>query len=99
MSKAQYGIVAYPLDYVAKSGVFAAYCAHGTCPILLSDDYLPSDQLIPRKNFIPGFSSLKESGIDTASIGFSAWNWYQPHRIAVHANTIEALVIEAKKSC
>ncbi len=31
-----FGLVAYPVNYVAKSSVFATYCAHGLCPVLLS---------------------------------------------------------------
>ena len=34
-----FGAVAYPVTTVAKSGVFAAYCAHGVCPVLISRGY------------------------------------------------------------
>ena len=45
LSGAAYGALSYPTDYVSKSGVFAAYSAHGMCPILLWQDYRPHDGL------------------------------------------------------
>ena len=39
MQDALFGLLAYPVEYVAKSSVFAAYCAHGICPVLISSNY------------------------------------------------------------
>jgi hypothetical protein len=37
LQRARFGFVAYPLDFIGKSGIFAAYAAHGVIPIVLSD--------------------------------------------------------------
>jgi len=54
LSDALFGILAYPADSVAKSGVFAAYCAHGVCPILLSKRYEPGDGIIAGNHYVAG---------------------------------------------
>src|SRR5262249_9713854 len=37
LQRARFGFIAYPRDVIGKSGVFAAYAAHGVVPIVLSD--------------------------------------------------------------
>jgi hypothetical protein len=41
LQRARFGFVAYPPDFIGKSGVFAAYAAHGVVPIVLSDKRAP----------------------------------------------------------
>jgi hypothetical protein len=90
MSESLFGIVAYPVDYIAKSGVFASYCAHGVCPIVFSKDVRPADQLVVGMNFLTDFPAV--DGLQEAAvIAQRAWSWYQPHRIDVHANTVRRL--------
>ena len=55
------GALAYPTDYVSKSGVFAAYCAHGICPVLLSKDYGAHDGLTANVHYAAGFAALEPS--------------------------------------
>jgi len=88
LSNAQYGLLAYPADFVAKSGVFAAYCAHAVCPILLSENLEPGDGLVRLRHYVDEFP-CSAAILDAPTIAQQAWNWYQPHRIAVHAQNIE----------
>lgn len=87
LSAALFGVVAYPTEYVAKSGVFAAYAAHGLCPILLSAEHGDADGLKAGVHYLP---HLPDPGTaaDIDSIRKAAWEWYQPHSIARHAETL-----------
>lgn len=83
MVNARFGLVAYPVEYVAKSSVFAAYCAHGLCPILLKTSPTEADGLVPFLNYLPKLPSL---AIDAETVGRNAWEWYQPHNLHCHAD-------------
>jgi hypothetical protein len=93
MRSALYGVISYPVNYVAKSGVFASYCAHGVCPILYSDRYEAADGLIADKHYLAQLpisaDSAEEVGI---RVGRAAWNWYQGHSVKNHVETLLKLM-------
>jgi len=91
LSDASFGLVTYPADYVAKSGVFAAYCAHGVCPILISKNYLAADGLLPNVHYLPGLPLVKINH-SYEDIGYVAWEWYQPHRAMAHIDTLNGFL-------
>lgn len=89
LSDAMLGLITYPTDYVAKSSVFAAYCAHGVCPILLAEKYVAVDNLYPQQHYL---SRIPDTGMDALkaiSIGKSAWDWYQEHNISKHMSALK----------
>jgi hypothetical protein len=98
LSESMAGVLAYPTDYVAKSGIFAAYCAHGLAPILISRRYGPSDGLIPGTHYYPG---LPPQLVDSTQNGIraAAWQWYQPHASAAHTSTFRSLLDAAGHAC
>jgi hypothetical protein len=88
LAESAFGIAAYPIDYAAKSSIFAAYCAHGVCPVLLSESYAPADGLSPGVQYIAGIPG-EEIGLDSVHrVGEAAWNWYQPHRLQNHGEAL-----------
>ena len=90
MADARFGVVAYPIDYIAKSGVFASYCAHGLCPIVMTEGMDTADGLAVNDQFLIRFPVGK--ALDASDpIALSAWRWYQAHRVAMHANAIASL--------
>lgn len=95
LSDASFGILAYSVDYVAKSGVFAAYCAHGVCPVLIAGNFVPSDGLIPSAHYLTGLPVDVDLGITVKKIGDTAWHWYQTHNLAAHGNKLKQLLCEA----
>jgi len=99
LADASFGVVAYPANYVAKSGVFAAYCAHGICPILISKHYAPSDGLLSGVNYVAGLPLAETKNASYQNIGSAAWTWYQPHRIMAHVNTINYLLNKVSTAC
>lgn len=95
LSGARYGALSYPLDYASKSGVLAAYSAHGLCPILLWNDYRPHDGLVANLNYLPGFGAL--GNVDAASVGRQARQWYEPHCVEAHVAALRAMCSEARR--
>lgn len=91
MQDAEFGLLAYPVDYVAKSSVFAAYCTHGICPVLISENYAQADGLIAGSHYLPGVPGFVDFS-QAAAIGQAAWDWYQPHGLHIHATTLLELM-------
>lgn len=96
ISSSMYGVVRYPKSYAAKSGVFASYCAHGTCPILISDSYDMTDGLIANEHYLAGIELANQQCFSSIRIGSSAWEWYQQHTIQEHISALDAFLCPAK---
>jgi hypothetical protein len=97
LAEASYAALAYPVDYVAKSSVFAAYCSHGVCSILLSRDYSTHDGLVANRHYASGFDTLDTKTIRPALIGQEARTWYEPHRVSATQAAYKALAEEARR--
>lgn len=92
LSCAMFGLVSYPERFVAKSGVFAAYCAHGACPILLSDTHVATDGLVAGKHYLPGIPTRCNASLVASEVGGEAWSWYQGHCLEKHASKLCEMV-------
>ncbi len=92
MGNALFGLLTYPVEYVAKSGVFAAYCAHGVCPVLIWERYGEADGLTAAQHYLPGISDNPVSPAKVAAVSEAARSWYQSHSIGAHAATLLRLV-------
>lgn len=97
LSTAMFGALGYPAAFVAKSSVFAAYCAYGACPVLLSHDRAPHDDLAANVNYLTSLPDTKDLWCISGSIGKQAWSWYRPHALSVHAATILRLLGSASR--
>ncbi|MBU2850417.1 hypothetical protein [Acidithiobacillus ferrivorans] len=88
MRDALFGIIAYPVNYIAKSSVFAAYCAHGLCPVVISKRYASSDHLLAKQHYLPGIPTEIVDADKAKYIGKCAWLWYLSHEIACHTASL-----------
>src|SRR5262249_54091307 len=61
LQQARFGFIAYPFDVLGKSGVFAAYAAHGTIPVVFADRRGLFDGLQVGQHFLDGVD-LKAAG-------------------------------------
>lgn len=95
MAKAMYGAVVYKPSFVAKSGVFAAYCAHGMCPVLIANRYDEHDGLTANRQYARGFDAIAQRSHDPAAIGQAALDWYAPHSAARHVESFLELLVRA----
>jgi hypothetical protein len=87
LSRARLGFLPHAATYLAKSSIFAAYCAQGTVPVIA----LPFDgEVDGLKDGVHLISprtvdAAIASGLDRCSR--AAWQWYSQHRIHAHAAT------------
>jgi hypothetical protein len=86
LSQALAGFLTYNPDRLGKSGIFAAYCAHGMLPINHRSAKCPVDQLVAGIHYwVP---SQRNPPGDVQEIADQAYIWYQTHTIARQAKLI-----------
>jgi len=89
LQRARFGFIAYPLDFIGKSGVFAAYAAHGVVPIVFSDKQGAFDALQPARHFLDGLRLGTAAGArDLALIQRKLFTWYASHSVKIQADFI-----------
>jgi hypothetical protein len=81
------GFVDYPTDFLAKSTIFAAYCAHGVLPINARCTALPLDGIEPGKHYwLPDKQTTELKSVEEMqAIADNAYAWYQTHSLSVQA--------------
>ena len=78
------GFFTYPTPYLGKSGIFAAYCAHGLVPVTTADNRRPNgDGLLGGTHYLVG-----TEGDAPAKVALAAHAWYRAHRLQVHADRV-----------
>ena len=93
-ARSKAGILNYHPEYLAKSGVFAAYCAHGIIPIVAftpMSETIDSDGLTAGKHYL--FVANKNLSINSKLeqvIASNAHDWYQTHNLTMQAQTFAA---------
>lgn len=92
ISSSMFGVVRYPKSHISKSGVFASYCAHGTCPVVISEKYEMSHGLVANEHYLAGIEAAREHYASSKKIGSSAWEWYQQHNINKHIKTLDSIL-------
>lgn len=98
LSQSLLAAVSYPLPFLAKSGIFAALCAHGTLPLVLNagrSGAAQADGLRPSHTFItPTWLRAQlcpAAALAVATpIAAAAWRWYQPHRLSEQRRLFQA---------
>lgn len=81
---ARFGLMAYDADFLAKSSIFAAYCALGTIPVCVSESEGRADGAKPGENYIklgsastpPPFELSQLDALQSAAHG-----WYTQHSL------------------
>lgn len=90
------GVVHYPFPFLAKSSIFAAYCAHGMLPICFGPSRWgerTADGLRSGQNFVS--TAEIASGLDLVraeNIAARSWSWYSGHGIEILAAAYSAHV-------
>lgn len=82
------GFFDYNTDYLAKSTIFAAYCAHGLIPIGIFYSELEFNGLSAGKHYWLADRPRGRLNLEVAqAIADNAHAWYQNHNLSVHAQT------------
>lgn len=91
LRKSQFGILDYTNSTLDKSGVFAAYCAHGVIPIVLRHSTPANSALRENEHFLsPEF--FKDCSQNLSRFSQNAHKWYCGHNLAEHSRTIWELL-------
>ena len=85
LSRSTFGFLSYPRTRLAKSGVFAGYCAHGVIPVIARHFPGQVDGLEDGVHVLSPHTqtAAQASGLEGCSI--AAWRWYAGHRLHDHA--------------
>jgi hypothetical protein len=82
----RYGLINYDIARLGKSGVFAAYAAHGVIPICIGSRAAPTDDLEEGRHFLRWpFNRVPP---DLPAIQRNLIRWYQNHSVTKHADVL-----------
>ena len=101
LSKSCAGFLNYNVEHLAKSGIFAAYCAHGLLPISYRSSTLPVDGIEARIHYwIPDSQGIILNSVEELqAIADNAPTWYQTHSLSVQANTFATCIADISIGC
>src|SRR5262245_7377746 len=87
LTDCRFGFLSYDLSLVGKSGVFAAYAAHGVIPICVGSASQPGINLVSGRHFLtPPLHALDTTAL--VSMQREIMTWYRGHDTARLADTI-----------
>ena len=90
MCKAKWSLISYSVESLSKSGIFAAYSAHGICSIVISTKYTESsDKLTVNSEFLDKGIFKSTKTVDYTEIGVRAWQWYIGHNSSIHVKELK----------
>jgi hypothetical protein len=97
-SRSTFGFLSYPRTRLAKSGVFAGYCAHGVIPVIAQHFPRQVDGLEDGVHVLSPHTATaaQASGLESCSI--AAWRWYAGHRLHDHATLYARWVDEMEST-
>lgn len=89
---AKLGLLDYPAEYLTKSGIWAAYAAHGVPTLLISDHITASKKIDFDKLIYFGNITKSNSEVNLLKAGKEAHSWYNLHaksrRSALNLTTV-----------
>jgi hypothetical protein len=78
-----------PPAYLAKSTIFAAYCAHRLIPCMVASSTVPIDDLQSHKHYWSATNKNNQLCLKTGQdIADHAYTWYQTHSLPVQAKVM-----------
>ena len=91
---ARIGLLHYPAAYATKSGILAAYMAHGVVPVLIAPEPL-GGQLEAGTHFVTSAESSDDAELKVGNrIGRTAADWYDRHAHSRNAAVTTLSLIE-----
>ena len=91
-SHAMFGFASYPSHCLAKSGVFASYCAYGAIPVLAEPFSGEGDGLKDGVHLVSPQTATSARALGFEKCSISAWRWYSEHRLHIHAATYSKML-------
>lgn len=85
LKRTAFGYLAYPPNCLAKSGVFAAYSAHGVIPVIAQHFRAEMDGLRDGVHVLSPQTAKNISARGLEELSIAAWRWYAGHTLRDHA--------------
>jgi hypothetical protein len=85
LASSRYGFVAHPSHCLAKSSIFAAYCAQGVIPVVAESFRGEVDGLTDGLQVVSPATALAAKASGWEACSRAAWTWYMAHRLQAHA--------------
>lgn len=85
LSSCKFGFTAHSPLCLAKSSIFAGYCAQGVIPVLAESFRGEVDGLTDGIHVVSPVTAETARMRGAEKCSRSAWNWYMAHRVSVHA--------------
>jgi hypothetical protein len=97
LSQCRVGLIRYPLAFVAKSSVFAAYAAHGVVPVIWTDRCEPADDVEIGRNALafPRLGQLVPDVKALLRMSAAIHEWYRLGRSTNHAFALQQMAEDA----
>jgi hypothetical protein len=90
------GFFTYPVSFLGKSGIFAAYAAHGLTPVTFDgNDKFSEDGLEEGTHFLSR-NSLYQNRSIVRVVGEAVRSWYLEHNLAAQAREFAAALMMPK---
>jgi hypothetical protein len=97
LSESMFGFVPHPPFCLAKSGIFAGFCALGTIPVLADSFSSEVDGLTDGVQLVSPRTAKAALAGGLERCAAAAWNWYSGHRLHIHALTYARLLLQRGK--
>ncbi len=82
LNQARAGFIGYYPGYLGKSGIYAAYCAHGLVPIFPEANPSELDGIVRRSHYLTLEDFTSGDCTDTLHrVAAGAYRWYQDHSL------------------
>jgi hypothetical protein len=85
LSAAMFGFVHHPSFCLAKSSIFASYCAHGVIPVIAESFVGEVDGLTEGLHLVTPMTAAVAKIAGWEACSRAAWKWYMTHRVRLHA--------------
>ena len=86
------GFLAYPPDFLPKSTIFAAYCAHGVVPVVASLRGNGNGPPRAGEHYLSPWPASRLTEADLAAVAARAHAWYEEHSLARQAPAFAGLI-------
>lgn len=86
------GFLAYPADFLPKSTVFAAYCAHGVVPVCASSRRNGGGPLTRGEHYLPPHPVHPPDAAELQAVAGRARAWYAEHSLERQMATFLGLI-------
>lgn len=85
LSSCMFGFVHHLPFSLAKSSIFAGYCAQGVIPVIAQNFHGELDGLTNGLQVVSPMTAATAKAAGWEACSRAAWNWYMSHRVQLHA--------------